>query len=134
MASAHGTDVVILYDEDCGFCRWSMTKILAWDRRGRIRPVPLQAPESDGLLGGMDAGRRMASWHLIAPDGRIHSAGAAVAPLLRLLPGGGPLARLAAAFPAATERLYRLIARNRGLLGRLVGGRACSVDPSRGRR
>jgi len=26
---------VLLYDEDCGFYRWSLDKILAWDRRKR---------------------------------------------------------------------------------------------------
>ena len=41
---------VLLYDEDCGFCRWSLAKILAWDREGRIRPVPLQSEEADRLL------------------------------------------------------------------------------------
>ena len=33
----------------------------------------------------------MASWHLVV-DGDVYSGGAAAAPLLRLLPGGRPLA------------------------------------------
>ena len=24
---------VILFDNDCGLCRWSLSKLLAWDRR-----------------------------------------------------------------------------------------------------
>ena len=32
----------VLYDGDCGFCKWSLAKLLAWDRRGALRPLPLQ--------------------------------------------------------------------------------------------
>jgi predicted DCC family thiol-disulfide oxidoreductase YuxK len=117
---------VILYDADCGFCRWSLQKILAWDRRGRLRPVPLQDAEADALLPGMDPERKMASWHLVTPDGHVHSAGAAFPPLLRLLPGGRPIAAAAGALPGVTERAYRCAARNRSRLGRLVRGRGRS--------
>jgi predicted DCC family thiol-disulfide oxidoreductase YuxK len=108
----------ILFDSDCGFCRRSLERILAWDRRGHLRPVALQDPEADELLAGMDRERRMGSWHLVTADGRVYSAGAAFPPLLRLLPGGRPLAALTAAFPGVTERGYRWVARNRGRLAR----------------
>jgi predicted DCC family thiol-disulfide oxidoreductase YuxK len=123
----------LLYDEDCGFCRWSISKILAWDRAGRLRPVPLQDPEADHLLQGMDPDRKMESWHLVPPDGRILSAGAAVPTLLRLLPGGRTFASIAAALPRTTDRAYRLAARHRDRLGRLLGEQACAVDPTRRR-
>jgi predicted DCC family thiol-disulfide oxidoreductase YuxK len=123
----------LLYDEDCGFCRWSVERILRWDRRGQLRAVPLQSPEADALLLGMDRRRRMASWHLVEPDGRVTSAGAAGARLLELLPGGAPIAAVARAFPGATEAAYGLVARNRDRLGRWLGERACAVDPSRTR-
>lgn len=122
---------VILYDNDCGFCRWSLARILAWDRQGRLRPVPLQDPEADALLEGMDHVRKMASWHLVTPDGRVYSAGDAVPQLARLLPAGAPIAGLATAFPGVTNRAYRWVARNRERLGRALGEQACSVDPSR---
>jgi predicted DCC family thiol-disulfide oxidoreductase YuxK len=105
---------VLLFDSRCGFCRRSVSRILRWDRHGRLRPVALQDPEADELLGGMDEERKMASWHLVAPDGTVYSAGAAFPPLLRLLPGGRPLAALTAAFPSLTERAYQHIARTRG--------------------
>ena len=110
----------ILYDRDCGLCRWSLAKVLAWDRRRELRPVALQDPEADALLDGMDEERRMASWHLVTPDGQVHSAGAALAPLLRLLPGGTPLAAAAARFPRAADRLYFAVANRRSALGKLV--------------
>lgn len=110
----------LLYDADCGVCKWCMAKVLAWDRRGRLRPVALQEAGADVLLAGIERDRRMASWHLVDADGHVYSAGAAFAPLLRELPGAGGLAALVSRFPAATERGYRLVAGNRTLLGRLV--------------
>jgi predicted DCC family thiol-disulfide oxidoreductase YuxK len=121
---------VLLYDADCGFCRWSTARILGWDRRGRIRAVALQDPEADRLLSGMDLEKRMASWHLVTPDGRVRSAGAGAPELLRLLPGGTPLAVIASTLPGTTERAYRWVADHRDWLGRRLGTQACSVDPS----
>ena len=115
---------VVLYDSDCGFCVWTMAKVLAWDRYGRLRPMALQRPESDALLGGMDEERKMASWHLVAPGGEVHSGGLAFAPLMRLLPGGRPLAAAFARFPRAADRLYFAVADRRAALGRLVSSRA----------
>jgi predicted DCC family thiol-disulfide oxidoreductase YuxK len=122
--------LALLYDADCGFCRWSLDKILAWDRAGRLRPVSLQDPEADRLLGDMPVDRKMASWHLVTPDGRVYSAGAAAAPLAAALPAGGPLAALARAFPGVTERAYQLAARNRDRLASWLGSEACAVDPA----
>ncbi|HEX9411050.1 MAG TPA: DCC1-like thiol-disulfide oxidoreductase family protein [Actinomycetota bacterium] len=121
---------VVLFDEDCGFCRWAAGKLLAWDRRGRLRLVALQDPEAEQLLTGMDRGRRMASWHLVDLDGRIRSAGRAVAPLLRLLPAGTPLAVVAESFPKTIDRLYDWISRHRERLGSLLGQQRCAVDPA----
>ena len=123
------SDAVLLYDADCGFCRLAVDRVLAWDRAGVLRPMALQSPEADRLLPGLSEETRMASWHLVI-DGSIHSGGAVAPPLLRLLPGGRPLAAIAAAFPRLTECAYRLVARNRDDLGRLAGTR-CAVDPGR---
>ena len=109
----------MLYDADCGFCRWSLAKLLAWDRRGRLRPVALQSREADSLLAGMREEERMASWHLVS-DGEVRSGGAAFEPLLRMLPGGRPLAALAARAPRLTECGYRWVADHRSAFGRLL--------------
>jgi hypothetical protein len=63
---------------------------------------------------------RLASWHLVLPSGELRSAGAAAAPLARLLPGGRPLAAAFEAFPAATGCAYRWVADHRSALARLV--------------
>jgi predicted DCC family thiol-disulfide oxidoreductase YuxK len=111
---------VILYDRDCGLCKWSLDMILRWDRRARLRGVAIQSPEGERLLSGIDPDRRLDSWHLAGPDGTVTSAGAAAAPLARLLPGGGPLAYLLARFPGATERAYRWVADHRAALARVL--------------
>jgi predicted DCC family thiol-disulfide oxidoreductase YuxK len=112
-------------------CRWSLAKVLAWDRRRALRPIALQDPEAARLLAGLDEDERMASWHLIGPDGRVVSGGAAFVPLGRLLPGGRPLAALADRWPRATERAYHLVADHRSALGRLVTRGAAERAQSR---
>ncbi|HEY8001323.1 MAG TPA: DCC1-like thiol-disulfide oxidoreductase family protein [Solirubrobacterales bacterium] len=107
----------LLYDADCGFCRWSLGWVLRWDRGRALQPVALQDPRARGLLGAIDAERRMASWHLVGADGSVASAGAAAPPLLRLLPAGASLAWLLARAPALSERAYARVAGARGRLG-----------------
>jgi predicted DCC family thiol-disulfide oxidoreductase YuxK len=112
--------VILIYDSDCGFCRWCLGKVLAWDRRRAVRPVALGTDEANRLLGDMPAAERFSSWHLVDQGGDVRSAGAGFEPLLRLLPGGAPLAAAAAMFPDATERGYRAVSGNRSLFGKLV--------------
>ncbi len=110
----------VLYDDDCAFCRWSADKILAWDRRRRLRSVAIQSEEGQRLLAGMPEAQRLDSWHLALPSGEVGSAGAAAAPLAELLPGGRPLAFLFRSFPGLTERAYRFVASNRNRLAKLL--------------
>jgi predicted DCC family thiol-disulfide oxidoreductase YuxK len=111
---------VLLYDSGCGACTWLVARILAWDRDRRLRPVALQDPEADLLLSGMDEATRMASWHLVDENGRVTSAGPALAPLLRELPQAGALAGLAERAPRLIDRGYRWAAEHRTLLGRPI--------------
>src|SRR5919206_2240432 len=108
------TRATLLYDEDCGFCRWATARLLAWDRGGAVRAVPIQGPEGARLLASVPPERRLQSWHLVTGEGTLHSGGAAIAPLARLLPLGAPVAALAAPAPRTTERMYRAVARHRG--------------------
>jgi len=109
---------IVLYDRDCGFCRWSLARLLDLDLRRRLRPVALQDPQADELLRDMSAHERFASAHLVTSDGRIHSGGHAVAPLLRVLPAGMPLSLVARLVPGLIGLGYGWVVRNRGLLGR----------------
>jgi predicted DCC family thiol-disulfide oxidoreductase YuxK len=145
-------EVTVIYDDDCGFCRWALALLLDRDR-GALRPLPLGTPEADYLLHDLAPEERDASWHLVIdppasvfeqlsldlsgparPAGRggasgtsapvRFSAGAAVAPALRVLPRGGRAAWLVARMPERTERGYRWVAGHRSLLGRFVPRRA----------
>jgi predicted DCC family thiol-disulfide oxidoreductase YuxK len=110
----------VLYDADCGFCRWTVERIEAWDRSGRVIPVPIQSECGERLLASVPPARRLDSWHLVTGDGRLYSGGEAIAPLLSLLPGGRPLAALTSRFPRASDRLYRAVANRRAGFGRAV--------------
>ena len=111
---------VILFDSDCGFCRWSLAALLGWDRGRHLRPAPIQGPEGERLLADLGRAERLRSWHLVTPSGRRYSGGAVLPPLLELLPAGRPLARLAARFPRQLELGYRAIAEHRPILSRVV--------------
>src|SRR6266436_1289868 len=87
---------LVLYDADCGVCVWLLSIVLRCDRARRLRSLALQRPEADDLLADLTPAERIASWHLISPTGARHSGGAALAPLLALLPHGrAPAAALA---------------------------------------
>jgi predicted DCC family thiol-disulfide oxidoreductase YuxK len=133
---------IVIYDDDCGFCRWTLAVLLSVDRsrgeRGALRPLSLGTPEADYLLHDLTLDERNASWHLVIdPPGEPgseqlsfdaapvrFSAGAALSPALALLPRGGRLAFLVARVPGPTEQGYRWVAEHRGLLGHFVRGRA----------
>jgi predicted DCC family thiol-disulfide oxidoreductase YuxK len=123
-----GAEMAVLYDEDCGFCRWSLDKVLAWDRRKALHPVAIQSEEGNRLLAGVPESQRLDSWHLVLPSGKVFSAGAAAAPLARVLPAGKPLAFLFERFPRTTDRAYRFVAEHRDRFARIVGADAgCSL-------
>jgi predicted DCC family thiol-disulfide oxidoreductase YuxK len=116
-------DAVVLYDGDCGFCKWMLAGLLRLDRSERLRPVALQALEATTLLADLDPHERMDSWHLVTGGTRL-SGGAALPALLGLLPGGGAPAAAFARFPRLTAGGYRWVADHRTQLSRLVPGRA----------
>jgi predicted DCC family thiol-disulfide oxidoreductase YuxK len=109
----------VLYDADCGFCKWLLSALLRWDRAGHLHPIALQRSEADDLLQELTSAERVASWHLISPTGDRRSGGAAVPPLLRVLAGRLPAAGFAR-FPRLTDRGYRWVAEHRSQLSKLV--------------
>ncbi|MDQ3729018.1 MAG: DCC1-like thiol-disulfide oxidoreductase family protein [Actinomycetota bacterium] len=113
-------EATVLYDEDCGFCKWSLDKILAWDRSHHLQPMPIQSEEGQRLLADVPVAQRLDSWHLVDEAGSVRSAGAGFGILFDILPGGAPLAAGARAFPRATERAYRAVAGNRTRLAKLL--------------
>ena len=131
------TRTALLYDRDCGFCRWATGWVLRLDRDRALAPVAIQSRRGEELLAGLAPGARLDSAHVVTPAGERASAGAIAGPVLRALPGGAPLAALAERFPGATERAYRFVADHRSALGRPITDaakrRADALIAARGR-
>ena len=116
--------VTVLYDLDCGFCRWSIGRLLAWDRARRLRPLAIQSAEGQRLLADLTPETRLATAHAIDAAGRRTSGGDALAPIAAVLPGGAPLAALGRRAPALARAGYRAIAGRRSFLGRQISDAA----------
>jgi predicted DCC family thiol-disulfide oxidoreductase YuxK len=116
--------VTVLYDLDCGFCRWSVGRLLAWDRSRRLRPVAIQSAEGRRLLAGLTPEQQLASAHAIDANGRLTSGGDAIAPIAAVLPGGTPIAALARRAPGPARAGYTAVAGRRSLFGRLISDAA----------
>jgi predicted DCC family thiol-disulfide oxidoreductase YuxK len=114
---------VVLYDADCGVCVWLLAILLRRDHAGRLRSLALQNPEADELLADLTPAERIASWHLISTAGARRSGGAALAPLLALLPHGRVPAAVLARVPGLTDRGYRWTAEHRAQLAKLLPAR-----------
>jgi predicted DCC family thiol-disulfide oxidoreductase YuxK len=112
----------VYYDVDCGFCRWTLAWILRWDRRRRLRPIPIQSPDGARDLGDLGA-ERLESAHFVR-DGKRWSGGAALAPTLEELPGGWALAPIARRLEWLSGPVYRWVADHRGTLSKLVPARS----------
>ena len=108
----------LIYDGECALCLRCVALLRWWDRSRRLAFVPYQDARAGELLPNTPHAALEQAMHLVAPGGVL--AGAAALPaMLRLLPGGRPLAGLVA-MPGArwvADRLYRLVARNRRHLG-----------------
>jgi predicted DCC family thiol-disulfide oxidoreductase YuxK len=112
----------VLYDGDCGFCE-AFARRLA--RRPAIVVQPIDTLSGAELLADLTPEERLASFHLVDPSGIRLSGGAAIPAVLRELPLGRLTARVASKFPRSVDRVYRLVARHRRGISRLLGQRAC---------
>jgi predicted DCC family thiol-disulfide oxidoreductase YuxK len=117
------SNATVLYDRDCGFCRWTLAQLLRWDSDRRLRPLPIQSEEGQRLLAKVPEADRLASWHLVTADGQVHSAEQGFPGLFSRLPAGAPIALLTGALPGAFGAGYRALVANRTRLGRRIGQR-----------
>jgi predicted DCC family thiol-disulfide oxidoreductase YuxK len=116
--------VIVLFDADCGFCRWAMAWALRLDRRHLLVAVPIQSELGAELLADLDPSERLSAARVLDEAGRRLSGGAAAAEVLGALAPTRGLARLARRLPGPTELLYGAVAGQRSQLGRLVSARA----------
>ena len=113
--------LLVFYDEDCGYCRWSVARLLRFDRERRLRLIPIQSPAGERLLADVAPELRLASAHLIDGDGQLFSGGDAAAPIAAALPRLAPTAPLLRRLSRPVNASYKLVAANREQFGRLVG-------------
>jgi predicted DCC family thiol-disulfide oxidoreductase YuxK len=113
--------VIVLYDDDCGFCRWSMAWALRHDAGRRLVAVPIQSLLGAELLVELDEHERLRSAHVIDEHGARRSGGAAAADVLGALAPTRVLGRLAKGVPVPTSLLYGFVASHRHGFGRFVG-------------
>jgi predicted DCC family thiol-disulfide oxidoreductase YuxK len=115
--------VILLYDAECGFCRWAVVWALDRDRAGVLEPIGIQSARGAALLADLDERERLSSVHVVRADGSRRSGGAALAPLLEALTHPA-LARLARLVAPLTGAAYRFVAGNRRQFSHLVSARA----------
>jgi predicted DCC family thiol-disulfide oxidoreductase YuxK len=113
--------LLVFYDEECGYCRWSVAQLLRFDRDRRLRLIAIQSPEGGRLLAKIPPELRLASAHLIDGDGKLFSGGEAAAPIAAALPSLRPAAPLLRRLSRPVNAGYNLVAANREQFGRLVG-------------
>ncbi|MGH3138023.1 MAG: DCC1-like thiol-disulfide oxidoreductase family protein [Gaiellaceae bacterium] len=112
---------MLLYDDSCRLCRFAARCVVRLDRRQELAFLPLQDEAATPLLAAVPAGERLDTWRLASTDGSLSGFGAGAPALFRATRLTRPLGLLLGAIPGALlERCYELIARNRGILGRIA--------------
>ena len=124
--SSHLTVWTLIYDGECRFCRRVVRLLERWDSRGQLKTVPLQTTADLALLPPIPRASLEQAMHLVTPDGVVLAGAAAAPAILRLLPGGGLLARTfrVPGIAALADVVYRAVARSRHRLG--CGSDACA--------
>ena len=119
----------VLYDEDCGFCRWSADKLRVWDTRRQLSFAPIQSERGAELLHAVPVGERLDSMHAVTLDGRVWSGGQAVRAIVAEF---GSTLQVAFAEPLNPEAIDQ-VAFSTGkeiqvVVGALVRARWCGRD------
>ena len=111
---------IVLYDHDCGFCRWTLGLMLIWDRGHRLWPAPIESSVGERWLAAMPTEERLASWHIVEEGGVVTSAGRGIFKVLAYVPGGRVMAWPLRLVPGVVERAYWFVASNRSAFSRFV--------------
>lgn len=115
------------WDAECRLCNLLKRVGAALDWRHQVTFVPLQSEAAEVDLGHLSPEEKMASSHLVTPEGRVYSRGEGALELGRLLPLLAPLVFLFRLFPyhrQIADRAYGAVARHRGV----PYGGSCKVE------
>jgi predicted DCC family thiol-disulfide oxidoreductase YuxK len=116
--------MIVLYDGECGFCRWTIAWALARDEGHLLVVAPIQSGAGARLLADIPPAERLRSVHVVYDDERRESGGSAAREVLKLLPSARPLAWLADRAPRWADRVYGFVAEHRRRFSQLVPDRA----------
>jgi len=114
--------VLVLYDADCGMCR----RLADGLKRRGVGVAPIRSATGDIELRDLPAAARGAAVHAVDDRGRRLSGAAALPLILRAFPRLAWAATLAELLPAPSRLGYATVARNRRVLSRVLGLRACA--------
>ena len=117
---------VMLYDDECRFCRFAARCVARLDGHQELALLPLQDDAAQPLLAVVAEDERLGTWRFVHPDGSLVGYGSGVPDLLEAMRLTHSIGRLLGRVPdGVLDTLYALGARNRTALGRLVpDGRA----------
>jgi predicted DCC family thiol-disulfide oxidoreductase YuxK len=125
---------VLVFDDDCSFCRFAAPCLRKFSRVS-IELLPLTQIEGLGILESLSNAELRASAHLVAPDGQEFHGGESVTRALRLAPGGALIAFLD--LPGVNRlraTAYRYVVAHRQMLARFASrSRADSLKVSQPR-
>jgi predicted DCC family thiol-disulfide oxidoreductase YuxK len=120
------SDPVLIYDDDCPFCRRWVARFERWNRHQTVKPIPLHDPWA-ATVSGKTPAELARAMHFVAADGRVFAGAGAVQELLRFVPWGW-LPRATFGLPgvmSAAERIYGFVAARRVRGG--CGGKHCET-------
>ncbi|MBI4057557.1 MAG: lipase maturation factor family protein [Elusimicrobia bacterium] len=109
---------VLVYDGDCGFCRYWVRRWQSWTG-DRVEYAPLQ--EASAQFPEIPREKFIAAVQLIEPGGQVRSGAAAAFRLLSYVPGWGwgwNLYQRVPGFARVSEWVYRLVADHRTFFSR----------------
>ncbi len=117
--------LIVCYDGECGVCLAAVERLRNLDGAEQLRFVPAQRVTSElpDFAARIEPGALSSALHVIEPDGRWVSGAEAVLRIAETVPRLRPIARLGR-LPLVNqlvEPLYRLVARHRHRLSRLLG-------------
>ena len=125
--------LIVFFDAECGFCCRCAAALERLDRANRLRLVPLQSAAT-ALSDAPPTASLLETMHVVDGSGRWETGAEAWLRIASVVPALRPLAFIGRLplFRSGAGRLYDLVSRNRGRLGRLVGAKSCTYpEPGR---
>ncbi len=128
--------VIVIYDDQCPFCRSQISRLKRWDTGGKLRFEPGSADATLDLHPNLTAEALRESIHCVTPDGRLDRGARCLRTISSQIPILNPLSfglRIPGVL-ALAEIVYGWISRNRYRLGRCPDSLGCCSSSERDAR